>query len=275
MGRKTSCDKISCDESLIIKSRNMQHGLKFPRRFVSLFQKIHKEGMSVNRTQTRGLGAKKRNLLVNINNNRQTILSVRWEKNQTLVSLHHMFLSAPRDIMDALACYIKREHKAVAPEIKAYIESNRTLLDHSQTIDKRKLETKGAVYDLAQIYRRLNKQEFQNSLDLAICWFGSKEPKARSKLSLGLYYDTLKLVKVHRLLDSSKVPPYVIEFIVFHEMLHAACPAYIDEKGVLRMHGHEFKAREESFYCYNEASQWIKKHEKDFFLRQGRAHGRT
>jgi len=209
-------------------------------------------------------------LQLKINDNRQTMLSVKWEPHQTKVSLHRMFLSAPHNIMRALSCYIKREHKAIAPEIKAFIEKRRAQLDYSHSVDKSRLQTVGVVYNLEAIYKRLNKHYFKNSLKLLITWFGSSDVKHRSQCSLGLYYDILKLVKIHRLLDSRFVPEYVVEFVIFHEMLHAVCPAFIDERGIHRVHSAEFKKEEESFYCYKQATDWIRKHQMSFFLFQGR-----
>ena len=217
-----------------------------------------------------GLERKGVKLQLKINDNRQTMLSVKWEPHQIKVSLHRMFLSAPQDIMQALACYLKREHKTISPEIKAFIEARRSKLDYSQSVDIKKLQTKGHVYDLEEIYKRLNKQYFKNSLRLLITWFGNGSLKHRSHCSLGLYYDILKLIKIHRFLDSRSVPGYVLEFVIFHEMLHAVCPAYIDERGIHRIHGAEFKRREESFYCYKEATEWIRKHQMNFFLFQRR-----
>ena len=201
-----------------------------------------------------------------INDNRQTMLSVRWEPHQTKVSLHRMFLNAPQNVMQALASYIKQEHKAVSPEIKAFIEANRMQLDYSYLVDPKRLQQQGEVYHLKAIYEKINDYYFKNRLQLSITWFGSHRVKRRSHCSLGLYYDALKLIKIHRLLDDAKIPEYVVEFVVYHEMLHAICPAYIDGRGMHRVHGAEFKRQEEQFIDYELATDWIKKHQMAFFL---------
>lgn len=202
---------------------------------------------------------------VKINDNRQTMLSVKWGPTQTKVSIHRMFLEAPKNIMDALACYINREHKIVSTEIKAFIEENLTRFDYSHLIDPSKLQQVGKVYNLKEIFDRLNQLYFKGALQLSITWFGNSEVKNRSKCTLGLYYDSLRLIKVHRLLDESTVPLYVIEFVIFHEMTHAVSPAYIDEKGNYRAHGKEFKDIEKTFYAYERAERWIKDHRVKFF----------
>ena len=74
-------------------------------------------------------------LRLKINDNRSTMLSVKWEPDCTKVSLHRMFLQAPQNVMQALACYLRGEHKKIAPSIKAYIEDNLQKLDYSHQID--------------------------------------------------------------------------------------------------------------------------------------------
>ena len=204
-------------------------------------------------------------LFVKINNNRQTLLSVKWEPSATKVSMHKMFLEAPQNVMDALACYIKREHTAVSSEIKAFIESSLSKFDYSHLLNVKQLEHAGKVYDLKAIYDKLNALYFKNSLALHITWFGNPFVKNRVRCTLGLYYDSLKLVKIHRRLDDDAVPAFVVEFVVFHEMAHAVCPAFIDERGMHRSHGAEFKRIEKSFWAYKEAESWIKKHQVNFF----------
>ncbi len=80
-------------------------------------------------------------LHLKINDNRSTMLSVKWEPDCTKVSLHRMFLQAPQNVMQALACYLRGEHKNISPSIKAYIEDNLQKLDYSYQRDLSNLQT--------------------------------------------------------------------------------------------------------------------------------------
>ena len=204
-------------------------------------------------------------LLVTLNNNRSTMLSVRWEPRHTKVSLHKMFLKAPPSVVDALAGYLKEKKKRIPQSIKAFIGSHAATLDYTHLIDPKSLSTQGRYVNLYPIYHKLNDLYFQGKLHLRMTWFGDAVAKNRAKISLGLYYDSMRLVKIHRLLDNPIVPLYVIEYIVYHEMLHFVCPPDVDEKGICRAHGKEFKALERYFYRYLEARSWLKKHQKQFF----------
>jgi hypothetical protein len=201
-----------------------------------------------------------------INDNRSTMLSVSWAYGQVRLSLHRMFLTASYEILLALARYVRREEKGVPLIIKVFIDANVSRLDYSHELSDQALVTCGVVYNLQEIYEQLNSQYFATPLSLKITWYGEGLPKNKSRVNLGLYYDAMKLIKIHRLLDDANVPYYVIQYVVYHEMLHAVCHTYIDQKGWLRAHGDNFTAREEQFGHYTLAKNWLKRYQRTFFL---------
>lgn len=204
-------------------------------------------------------------LRLKINDNRSTMLSVKWEPDCTKVSLHRMFLKAPQNVMQELACYLNREHKKLAPSIKAYIEHNLQELDYSHKLDPSELETKGRTYDLEEIYNSLNLQYFDKSLGLHITWFGDRRRKVCRRVTFGLYHDPLRLIKINRLLDNKHFPDYFVAYVIYHEMLHYVCPAYVDKNGFKHIHSKEFKEREQKFKYFNEARQWIRDNQNFLF----------
>ncbi len=207
----------------------------------------------------------KKNVKVRITDNRSTMLSVKWEPGCTRVSLHRMFLKAPHDIMEELACYLRRESKIIAPSVKAFIADNLKKYNYAHLLDRRKLHTQGSCYNLQTIYEAINREYFGGALNLSITWFGTPRARSRRRITFGLYHDTLRLVKIHRLMDSPAFPAYLIEFVVYHEMLHHVCPAYVDEKGHHLVHSKEFKAREKLFRYYDLAQHWIREHQGYLF----------
>ena len=204
-------------------------------------------------------------LKLKINNNRSTMLSVRWEPDCTKVSMHRMFLDAPTNIMQSLACYISKSDNNISKDLKAFIEDGLKKLDYSHTIDKTKLSSDGKIYNIKELYDELNKEYFDGSLDLSITWFGKETNTNRTRLTFGLYHDQLKLIKINRLLDNLNIPPYVISFVIYHEMLHHVCPAYFDQNGMHRVHTKEFKAKEKEFKYYTLAQSWIKQNQAELF----------
>lgn len=205
-------------------------------------------------------------LKLTINDNRSTMLSVKWEPDCTKVSLHRIFLEAPQNVMDALACYLKREDKSIAPSVKAFIEDKLKRLDYSHEIDRSKLYVQGSVYNLKHIYDDLNEEYFDDRLNLNITWFGKSVQRYRSRITFGLYYDPLRLIKINRLLDNPNFPDYIVSYVVYHEMVHHICPAYFDSNGQHHIHSKEFKDKEQKFKYYDLAQHWIKKNQANFFL---------
>lgn len=208
-----------------------------------------------------------RKLKLKINDNRSTMLSVRWEPDCTKVSLHRMFLQAPRNVMEALSCYIRQEHKIIAPTVKAFIEDSLKKFDYSHLIDRKKLSTQGNIYNLQHIYNELNQEYFKGRLSLSITWFGKPIQRNRSRVTFGLYHDPLKLIKINRLLDSPAFPDYLVAYVIYHEMLHNVCPAYVDDRGLNHIHSKEFKKQEQQFRHYALAQKWIQEHQADFFAK--------
>lgn len=213
-------------------------------------------------------------LQIKINDNRSTLLSVKWQPECTKVSVHRMFLQAPQNIMQALACYLGGKDKKLAPSIKAYMEENMQKLDYSHELDLSRLQTKGLIYDLDEVYKAVNHEYFDRSLDLRITWFGNQTNRRRSQVTFGLYQDPFKLIKVNRFLDHSQFPDYFISYIVYHEMLHYVCPSYVDEKGMKQIHSKEFKQREKQFKYFKNVQQWIKENQS-FLFKEDCNHGRT
>jgi len=205
-------------------------------------------------------------LKLKINDNRSTMLSVKWEPDCTKVSLHRIFLQAPQNVMDALACYLRRKDKSIALSVKAFIEDNLRTLDYSHHIDQSKLHCQGHVYNLRQIYDDLNREYFDNELNLHITWFGKHNQRCRSRVTFGLYHDPLKLIKINRMLDSPSFPDYIISYVIYHEMVHHVCPAYFDERGLHQIHSKEFKQRESLFRYFDMAQRWIKDNQANFFI---------
>jgi hypothetical protein len=204
-------------------------------------------------------------LEIKINNNRHTLLSVRRRPRKTCLSLHHIFLDAPRDVIEAIALYVQGGKKRLSPIVRAFIETRRAALDYSHIVEPQKLSPQGRVYNLGVIFNELNETYFGGSQKLHITWFGSIDPKHRTRATLGLYYDTLRLIKIHRLLDTKSVPRYVLEFVVYHEMVHAIYPSYINEKGISRSHDRAFHEREKQFRDYKKAVSWIRNHKVSLF----------
>jgi hypothetical protein len=66
------------------------------------------------------------------------------------------------------------------------------------------------------------------------------------------------VIKINPILDSDRVPRYFLEFVIYHEMLHADI-GIEDGSGRRELHSREFRKREKLFRHYEKASAWEKK----------------
>jgi hypothetical protein len=200
-----------------------------------------------------------------INDNRSTMLSVRWRNEAIDLSMHRFFLNAPEPILQDLAAYLKRKSKMTSL-LKGFIDENYKKLDYSKKVIFRGVQTQGERYDLLQLYQSLNQEYFEGKLDLTITWFGFKMNTNRTRITLGLYDQTLKLIKIHRMMDSPQFPKEVVRFVVYHEMLHHIFrPTAVGKSGKRKIHTEEFVKREKEYPGYSEIQQWLKNYYKNHF----------
>ncbi len=214
-----------------------------------------------------------RKLKLRINENRSTMVSVKWDTGCTTVSLHKMFLQAPKNVMEELACYIK-EKSEISPLVKSYIHQGLEKVDYSHSIDPNALVTQGSVYDLEAIYKKVEKRYFPTPLGLRITWYGPKVPTPHGSLVLGQYQRLLHLIRIHRVMDREDVPQQVLEYVIYHEMVHHLHLPKIGEGGKNLVHHEEFKKREKAFVGYEEVQDWMRNERGLFFTKtKGRGHG--
>lgn len=128
------------------------------------------------------------------------------------------------------------------------------------------LKTKGEVFDLKEIFESINQEYFENKIDAKITWARKNQKAARCYRRLGCFMPLKNLIKINPILDSLQIPAYFIAFIVYHEMLHAACPP-IQSQGKRLVHHKKFKLKEKSFKDFEKAKVWEKEHARTVFFK--------
>ncbi len=110
----------------------------------------------------------------------------------------------------------------------------------------------GQVYDLNAIFEAVNLK-----------YFVSQMPKPRltwnqvlTKRKFGHYEPARDRIVVSRTLDNRQVPQYVVEFVLYHELLHKQHGEKWG-KSRLMFHTPEFRADERKFKQYEQAQQWL------------------
>ena len=113
---------------------------------------------------------------------------------------------------------------------------------------------KGEVYDLSAIFDELNRVYFRGSLSKPVLTWSAR----KTYRILGHHDATHDTIVISKSLDSRDAPRYVIEYIVFHEMLHIHHPT-VHHNGRRYNHTPAFRRDEENFAYFDQAETWIER----------------
>ncbi len=198
--------------------------------------------------------------------NRSTIVSTRENHDRLHLRIHQCFTNAPAETLAAVATFLLSPRRSEARRnalttIRAFFHRHRP---EPRPVRRRQpvLRPVGQVLDLRTLRDELNARFFDQQLEVGITWGRSvsrHRRRGRWSVRLGTYSDRDRLVRIHRCLDSSDVPRYVVESVVYHEMLHAAVPP-VEKNGRRRIHTREFRRRERLFSHHDKAERWLARH---------------
>ncbi|HRS95742.1 MAG TPA: hypothetical protein P5179_10770 [Candidatus Latescibacteria bacterium] len=114
-------------------------------------------------------------------------------------------------------------------------------------------ETRGAVYDLREVCERVRNRYFDDPPDppSSLAWTDSLTYRM-----FGLYSSVRDRITISRSLDSPKVPGYVIDYVMFHELLHKKHGIGWASKQ-RTMHTSRFRREEHAFPRFKAAQEFL------------------
>ena len=194
-----------------------------------------------------------RTLCLIITDNATSMLSIRKKTESITVRLHRMFLHAGTDVCIEVADFI-RKGRCNSPLLRSFIRQNSSLLKQKPPL-KVKTRVIGEHYCLKTIYESLNSEYFGGTITAPITWGrGTSTQRVRMR-TLGSYNVNADTIRINPLLDKRSVPAYFLEFIVYHEMLHAYL-GIKNKNGRRSIHSKEFRLHEKKFRHYSKAMEW-------------------
>ncbi len=165
---------------------------------------------------------------------------------QPRLRINQVFLDAPEAVIASLGHYLKTRSRVAWKQVGNFVASRDPKTRPVQPVI---VQTKGRVFDLAMIRDRINRLYFNGSLDCRIGWakVGQHRRNARSRtIRYGTYNKALNLIRINPILDDSRVPAIFMDYIVFHELLHAAVPSERG-RGRWRHHHGSYRIQERRF----------------------------
>jgi predicted metal-dependent hydrolase len=150
-----------------------------------------------------------------------------------------------RPSREARECYLAYTFR---PAIRSRIDSARR-----ERGTKRLLPPRGRHHHLEEIFHELNRRFFHNQIPLPrLGW----SYQSASRI-LGHYDSGHGAIMISRKLDSLSAPRYLVEYVVYHEMLHIRFP--VERRGQRRVvHSREFREAEKKFPHYEAACRKLK-----------------
>ncbi|MEO7673315.1 MAG: SprT-like domain-containing protein [Pyrinomonadaceae bacterium] len=113
---------------------------------------------------------------------------------------------------------------------------------------------KGQFFDLSAIFDDMNRVHFRGSIPKPVLTWSAR----KTFRILGHHDATHDTIVVSKSLDARDVPQYVVEYIVFHEMLHIHHPT-VHHNGRRYNHTPAFRRDEEKFAYFEQAETWIER----------------
>jgi len=114
--------------------------------------------------------------------------------------------------------------------------------------------SRGKVYDLADLFSELNTRYFGGAIARPmLSW--SQKPTRRV---LGHHDHIHQAIIISSTLDNASIPRFVVEYVLYHEMLHVKHPARI-VSGRTVYHGRAFRDEERRYERFEEALKWLEK----------------
>ena len=195
---------------------------------------------------------------------RSTLYSFRLDRRNTAVVKFHLAFrkSCEAAVLQAAQLMLCRSRKTRLALPRAEYDRFVRSLSHgdfklpgARKGTRKALGAQGIHRHLEDSFKRVNTAYFSAQLaQPELCW-----SPARARRILGSYQERHDRLIISRVFDSPSVPPFVLDFLMYHELLHKFLGIGRRNDGKRCIHSPEFKRLERRFERYTEAQAAIKK----------------
>jgi hypothetical protein len=188
--------------------------------------------------------------------------TIRLREDTAHVRLSDVLGSAPRTVVEAIAAillgrlYRRRPPAELLETYRrfSYARSTRRrlLLTRQRRARRKEHRPAGAHHNLDPLFEQLNRTYFQGSLPRPrLCW-----STRIWRTQLGCFDPALNQIVLNRQLDHQRIPPYVVGYVLFHEMLHVKHPTRF-ARCRRESHSAQFRNEEKTFTDYARAMRFL------------------
>jgi hypothetical protein len=190
--------------------------------------------------------------------------TIRLREDAAFVRISDVLRGAPIEVMEAAAAILLgRLYRRRAPRelLDLYRHFSTARGTHHKVLAIRSRRgtrvaggPKGARHNLAPIFSRLNRNYFGGRLHRPRLGWSRRKWRAQ----LGCFDPGLDQIVINTRLDGEGVPDYVVEYVLYHEMLHVRHPIRVASCG-LQAHSADFRRAERQFKDYERARKFLEK----------------
>lgn len=187
-----------------------------------------------------------------------------WRNGRLELRISDVLAAAPVPVLEALM-HILLGKLLRRPVPRAWLGRYRRYLarrDIQRTLEliralrgrKQLAGPRGQHFDLDEIFDDLNRRFFHGLMIRPRLGWSLRV----SRTTLGHWDPAHQAIVINKLLDRAGTPRFVLDYVMYHEMLHLRYPTQ-SRAGRRRVHTREFRAAERLFPRLREAQQWLKR----------------
>jgi hypothetical protein len=190
------------------------------------------------------------------------VITLRRRGDVLHVRLSDLLLRAPFVVLEGAAAllltrvYRRRAHPALVEPYLEYARSDRTRDRinrlRSRRVRRAAVSPQGKQHDLATLFDSLNEKYFSSQLEKPhIAW------SSRSwRRQFGCYDPGPNQIVLNRRMDRPGIPQFVVEYVLYHEMLHVKHPTRRSGCSLIS-HSPEFRAEEKRYEHFHAARKFL------------------
>ena len=190
--------------------------------------------------------------------------NIRLIQGQLRVKISDLLENAPASVQESLAyILLSKLFRQQAPkpmnEIYRLYISRQEVRGQLNTVRQERgkkllAPAAGHHFDLDDLFTKINDRYFAGLIVKPMLGWSMQ----RSRTILGHYDSSHHAIAISRILDQLTMPLFVVEYVLYHEILHIKHP--VEHKGPQRrIHTTSFKRDEKQFAQFAEAKAYLKK----------------
>jgi hypothetical protein len=190
------------------------------------------------------------------------VLTIRRREDLVYVRFSDLLRRAPLEVLEAAAALLlSKVYRRKAPRalVQPYLEHARSdrmrgRIDKMRSRRVRRVPTmaQGRHHNLSELFDRLNQQYFAGELQRPHIGWSMRSWRRQ----FGCYDPGPNQIVLNRRMDRPVVPQFVVEYVLYHEMLHVKHPTRRSGCSLVS-HSPEFRVEEKRFAQFTVARKFL------------------